>query len=179
LLRRGIHPNRRDLWIMPSQMFQRLSPTDMAALIAHLRKVPPSGDTSPPPMLGPKALAEIAAGRYKPAAQMVRDFRNVLPVDAGRQFAQGRYIASATCVECHGMQLEGAVSEDGATPDLIVAAAYSLEQFDHFITTGEAPGNRKVHELMVSVARSRFSYLTQHERQALYAYLHARAELPQ
>jgi hypothetical protein len=33
--------------------------------------------------------------------------------------------------------------------------------------------------MMSGVAKHRFSYLTQHERDALYAYLKARAEQPQ
>lgn len=179
LLRKGVHPARDKLWSMPSELFQHLSVPDMAALIAHLRSVPPAGALSPPPAPGPKARAEIARGAYKSAAVLVQEYRDVLPVDAGPDLALGRYITSLTCAECHGMQLEGGTSEEGTIPNLIVASAYSPAEFDHFITTGETPGNRKIHELMVSVAKSRFSHLTAHERRALYAYLHARAELPQ
>ncbi len=179
LLRQGAHPSRDKMWVMPSELFQHLSAPDMAALIAHLRSLPATGAASPPPVPGPWALAEIAKGAYKPADVLVRENRDVLPVDAGQQFAQGRYITSLTCAECHGMQLEGNKSDDGSIPDLIVASAYSAAEFDRFITTGETPGKRKIHKLMVSVARSRFSHLTPHERRALYAYLYARAELPQ
>ena len=179
LLRQGAHPSRDELWVMPSQMFQHLSVPDMAALIAHLRSLPATGVKSPPPVPGPRALAEIANGTYKPASTLVAENRDVLPADAGQQFAQGRYITSQTCAECHGMQLEGSKGEEGSIPDLIVASAYSPAEFDRFITTGETPGKREIHKLMVSVARSRFSHLTPHERQALYGYLRARAELPQ
>lgn len=179
LLRLGKHPARKNLWVMPSEIFQHLSASDMAALIAHLRSIPATGALSPPPLPGPKARDEIAKGAYKPAETLVRENREVLPADAGSKFALGRYIASLTCAECHGMQLKGATSEEGSTPNLIVASAYSAAEFDHFITTGETLGNRKINELMVQVARSRFSHLTTHERVALYEYLRARAELPQ
>ncbi len=179
VLRRGVHPARDDLWVMPSQMFQHLSAPDMNALIAYLRSLPPTGTPSPPPMQGPKARAEVAQGAIKPAAALVREYRDVLPADAGPQFAQGRYIASQTCAECHGMRLEGVTVGEGTIPNLIIAGAYSPAEFDRFITTGVTPGNRKINSLMVQVARSRFSQLTPGERSALYAYLHARAELPQ
>jgi len=179
LLRRGVHPVRKDLWVMPSQMFQHLSAPDMAALIAYLRTLPPTGDLSPPPVPGPKARSEVAAGAYKPAATLVTDLRDVLPVDAGPQYAQGRYITTVTCVECHGPKLEGGAAPEGNIPNLIVVAAYSPAEFDHFITTGETPGNRKINSLMVQVAKERFAKLTPAERKAVYAYLQARAKHPQ
>lgn len=179
LLRHGVHPVRKDLWVMPSQMFQHLSAPDVAALLALLRTLPPAGALSPPPVQGPRALAEIANGIGKPAATLVREFKGVLPADAGPGHALGRYIASVTCAECHGMTLEGDRSGSDVTPNLIAAAAYSSQEFDHFIRTGETPGGRPINHLMVQVAKSRFSYLTARERQALYGYLQARAELPQ
>ena len=81
-----------------------------------------------------------------------------------------------TCAECHGPELKG---QEGDTPDLIVAGGYSREDFERMITTGVPTGNRKLKELMQDVARNRFSKLTPHERDALYAYLKARAEAPQ
>lgn len=179
LLRRGVHPTRKDLWVMPSQMFQHLSASDMAALIAYLRTLPPTGNLSPPPVPGPKARSEVAAGAYKPAATLVTDLRDVLPVDAGPQYAQGRYITSVTCVECHGPKLEGSPDPEGNIPNLIVVGGYSPAEFDHFITTGLTPGNRKIHSLMVEVAKGRFARFTPAERKAVYAYLQARAKLPQ
>jgi hypothetical protein len=58
-------------------------------------------------------------------------------------------------------------------------AAYSPEQFDKLITRGIPTGHRKLHELMVGVAKGRFAYLTPAERRELYAFLKARAEQPQ
>ena len=179
LLRRGMHPSRGDLWVMPSELFQHLSVTDMTALIAYLRTLPATGSLSPPPAPGPKAQAEITSGAYKPAAAMVTELYDVLPITAGPAYAQGRYISSVTCAECHGPKLEGQTSEEGNTPDLIVAGTYTSSEFDHFITTGVTPGNRKIRPLMVQVAQSRFSKLTEVERKAVYDYLHARAMLPQ
>ena len=176
LLREGVHPTRKELWVMPSHLFQHLSKIDMASLILHLRSLPVVGEKSPPPVLGPKAMAEIANGSVKPEAALVSENRSVMPFDAGKRFAQGRYIASLTCAECHGVKLKGNnVPAEFPIPDLAVASAMSAKEFDHFITTGELPDGRKINELMVGVAKSRFSKLTKDERRNLYDYLVARA----
>jgi cytochrome c553 len=177
LLIRGIHPHRADLWVMPSEMFQHLAEPDLAALIAYLRTMAPTGAASPDPRPGPRARREIASGEAKPAATLVRELRATLPADSGPRYKLGRYIASVTCAECHGHRLEGHRSEEGSTPDLTIVSAYSREEFERLVTRGEAKDGRRIAELMVGVARGRFSHLTQGERDALYAYLRARAGL--
>jgi mono/diheme cytochrome c family protein len=176
LLTTGVHPKRADLWVMPSELFQHLSKADLDALIAFLRTVPPAGELSPDPVPGPVALRQIESGEIKNAAAMVRDLKSVGPVDLGKDRGLGRYITRVTCAECHGPELMGRA---GDTPDLITAGAYSRADFEKLVTQGVPTGNRKLHELMQSVAKSRFSHLTSHERDALYAYLKARAEQPQ
>jgi cytochrome c5 len=179
VLIRGIHPRRADLWVMPSELFQHLAEPDLVALIAYLRSVEPAGAVSPDPRPGPRARREIASGEARPAATLVRELHATLPVDAGPGYALGRYITSVTCAECHGHRLEGHRAEEGSTPDLTIVGAYSREEFERLITRGEAKDGRRIAELMVNVARSRFSRLTQGERDAVYAYLRARAALSQ
>lgn len=176
LLRTGEHPDRKALWIMPSEIFQHLSAPDMTALIFYLRTLPPTGKPTPLPVLSAQDKKDIAAGTYKPAAQFVRELNAVLPIDAGSQLALGRYMTSVTCSECHGPKLQG---KKGDTPDLIIAGAYSREEFERLMTQGIAKGDRKLKPLMVDVAKNRFARLTPHERDALYGYLKARAEQPQ
>ena len=176
LLRVGNHPRRAQLWDMPSELFQHLSEPDMSALVAYLRSVEPAGAPSPDPVLGRAAKEWIANGEMKPAAQRVAETRTIGPADLGLQYALGRYITRVTCAECHGPKLEG---KPGGNPDLIVAGAYSRDEFEKLITQGTATGGRKLHPLMVGVAKGRFSKLTPNERNSLYAYLKARAEQPQ
>jgi cytochrome c553 len=178
LLRTGVHPTRGNLWIMPSQLFQHLSDDDMKALIAHLRTLRGKGSPTPPPVISPKDREEIASGLYKPAAQLVRELKLVGPVDLGPDHALGRYITSVTCAECHGARLEGNEHFTPHTPDLIVASGYSRAEFEALMTRGVAKGGRKISPIMSGVARTRFSHLTPHERDELYAYLKARAEQP-
>jgi cytochrome c553 len=179
LLRKGLHPTREHLWAMPSQIFQHMSDADLAALIAYLRTLKPAGEVHPAPVLGPKAIAQWKSGEVPPAADLVRKAEFRMPPDLGAATAQGRYIISMTCTECHGGQLKGTADDEHKVPDLIVAGAYSRDEFNELTTKGVAKDHRKIDELMSIVGKSRFSHLTEGERAAVYAYLKARAEQPQ
>lgn len=175
LLREGVRPTGRDVWAMPSQLFQHLSEPDEAALIRYLRILKPAGQPTQPRLpWAPDAERMIAEGKIKPAAATVRETKYLGPVDLGPRYALGRYITRVTCAECHGPKLEGGEN----IPNLIVAGGYSREEFDKLLAQGISTGHRKLKELMVKVARGRFTHLTPHERDALYAYLKARAERP-
>jgi mono/diheme cytochrome c family protein len=105
----------------------------------------------------------------------VKETKGKTPIDLGEGHALGRYITMVTCAECHGPQLKGYEKD---TPDLIVAGAYSRAEFETLMTKGIPNGPRKL-DLMALVAQGRFSRMTVAERDALYAYLKARAERPQ
>ena len=180
LLRSGRHPTRGDMWIMPSEIFQRLSDADMAALIAHLRTVKPSGEATPPPVLSAAATAAIAAGKLKPVTAYVDEYKTKVPVDLGPEHALGRYVSAATCAECHGGDLTGVPEFTPGTnvPDLDIAGTYSAEELARLLITGEGK-TRKDLGLMTIVSKGHFSHLTPRERAAVVAYLKARAERPQ
>ncbi|MEA3000055.1 MAG: hypothetical protein QOK17_1888 [Sphingomonadales bacterium] len=173
IVRRGTHPSRRSVWVMPSHIFQHLSEADLKAIIAYLRSVPPTGKPTPPPQFSAEDRKEMAAGQYKAEAQVVQETRNQRPVDLGPSFVLGRYIAEVTCAECHGSRLEG---QKGGPPDLVAAGTYTRAEFEHLVTEGVPTGHRKLKPMMTGVAKYRFTHLTRHERDALYAYLKARAE---
>ncbi len=175
LMRAGKHPTGREVWGMPSEIFQHLSDPDLAALMAYLRSLPPAGQPTQPRLAFEKVTQEqIAKGEFKPAADFVREEKALAPVDLGTRHALGRYISRVTCAECHGAELKGR-----GNPDLIVAGAYSPEEFDRLMTKGIPTGGRKLKPLMEQVSRKRFSQMTPRERDAVYAYLKARAEQPQ
>ncbi|WP_309601744.1 c-type cytochrome [Sphingomonas sp.] len=166
LMHRGEHPAGRELWGMPSEIFQHLGDADLAALTAFLRTLKPAGPPTgkPLPFEG-DAQKLIAEGKMMPAAQSVVRDRNLAPPDLGARHALGRYITMVTCAECHGPELKG---NPGDTPDLIVASGYSRADFEKFMTTGVPSGNRKLkNELMSVVAQSRFSKMTVAERDAV------------
>ena len=182
VLRTGVPRDGRDLWGMPSELFQHLSAADMKALIANLRSVGPTGKpTQPPKPWEADAKEMIAKGELKTAAAFVQDNRKVAPADLGPRYALGRYIARVTCAECHGPDLKGEPGgRPGGPPNLVVAGGYTRDEFEVLMTKGVPSGSRKLkNPLMGDVARERFTHFTRHERDALYAYLKARAEQPQ
>lgn len=174
VLRAGYRHDGTALWGMPSEMYAHLSEPDIRALIAYLRTLPRSGSDWPKPVFGPGAKAEIASGKLKSTPEYIAAERGVGPTDLGATFALGRYITMTACTECHGAALEG--GED--TPDLLVASGYSAKEFETLITTGVPTGGREL-DLMAKVAKNRLSNLTAQERNALHAYLKARADRPQ
>jgi len=178
LLRTGVPRDGRELWGMPSEIFQHLSAADMRALIAELRTLKPGGKPTQPPKPWTKEGTDlIAKGEIKPVTVFVREQKNQLPIDLGPKHALGRYITSVTCAECHGPKLEG--DKIAGIPNLVVAGGYSRAEFETLMTKGVPSGGRKLkNQLMSEVARERFPHLTVHERDELYAYLKARAERP-
>jgi mono/diheme cytochrome c family protein len=87
--------------------------------------------------------------------------------------ALGRQLALSTCSECHGWDLNA--FEGDETPSLVVAKAYSNEQFIRLMRTGEvAAGGKSTSGLMTDVAAYRFKVMTDEEIHALKAYLDSR-----
>jgi mono/diheme cytochrome c family protein len=179
VLRTGVPRDDRELWGMPSEIFQHLSAADMSALIADLRTLKPAGKPTQPPKPWEADVRElIAKGELKTAKDTVLQDAAAGPVDLGSTYALGRYLTRVTCAECHGPKLEGAPGGKlGEPPDLVVAGGYTRAEFETLMTKGLPSGGRKFkNPLMGEVARERFSHFTPHERDALYAYLKARAE---
>jgi mono/diheme cytochrome c family protein len=154
----------------------------MKALIADLRSTSPGGKpTQPPKPWEADAKEMIAKGDLKTAKATVLQEKLIAPIELGPKYAFGRYLARVTCAECHGSKLEGAAGgKPGEPPNLIVAGGYTRAEFETLMTKGLPSGGRKLkNPLMGEVARERFTHFTPHERDAIYAYLKARAEKSQ
>lgn len=176
IIRHGTHPERKTVWAMPSEAFQHLSDPDFKALVAYLRTLKPQGKKLPPPQFSAQDKKDIASGIYQPAVARAKIFEKKQPIDLGAKYALGRYITSVTCEECHGSDLGGDAAGTVRTPNLAVAGGYSRRDFELLITQGIPTPARKLNPMMSGVAQYRFSRLTPHERDAIYAYLKARAE---
>lgn len=168
----GVRPDGSLLWDMPSHLFTKLAAEDMRALTQFLRSKPATGSLHARPQFKPAARKEMAAGLYKSSAAHVAEQGNQWPPDMGSEHALGRYIARATCAECHQMDLRGGVPYPGAPPrpDLRVAGSYDSGAFQRLMRTGIAAGDREV-GLMSGVARSRYSKFTDAEIAAVHGYL--------
>ena len=178
-IRAGARPDGSPLWGMPSEIFVELDSADVAALIRYLRSLPAEGEVHPRPVFGPAGRREIERGTLRAAPDEVRRGRGVGPPALGGGHDWARYMIRATCSECHKLDLTGHGAEAGPRPppDLIVAGAYTREQFRRLMRSGEPPDGRDL-GLMKQVSRRRFAHLTPREVDAIYDYLLARAQSP-
>ncbi len=172
MITEGKRPDR-PLMDMPSFLFSQMHPEDISALVSYLKTVEPVGEKHPEPTIGPQLAKDIESGEFKDSVEWVAEMKNQGPPDMGPEHAYGRFIVRATCVECHGMDLEGSDSKitDAATrPTLRIVAAYSKDDFATLMETGKPLGDREL-TLMGGVSRWRYSRFTDREFDAVYNYL--------
>lgn len=175
-IRQGIGHDGGPLLVMPSQQYQFLTDSEVAALIAAIRRLPRAGTEQPPKSVGPLGRLGLAIGKFKTAPATLEEYKSAQLPDFGPQFARGRHIVQTTCVECHGPQLKGKEVKPGTvSPDLSIAGAYDLGQFKAMLRTGVGPANKNI-GMMGEVARSDFSHMTDDEIAAVHAYLVERAQ---
>lgn len=165
-IRQGLREDGKSVVIMPSGMFHGLSDEDFTALIAYLKTLPLVDNELPPRRLGPMARFGLVIGQFETERQQLPKFPQVAP-SPGDPVAHGKYLAVTTCTECHGPQLAG--RPDFGIPDLIVAAAYSPENFIRLMRTGEPQGDRELN-LMKEVAEGRFKYFSDEKLLAMHSY---------
>ncbi len=112
----GVRKDGRSVVFMPSQDY-KFTRSDVGALIAYLRSLPPVDRTMPPPTPGPMARILTATGAFPllPAEMIDHDRITFAPEErADTAEAAGEYlISSAGCRGCHGPTLSG----EGGMPD--------------------------------------------------------------
>ncbi len=169
VIRDGIRPDGRSVFVMPSQAFVHLTDGDVGRIVAFLRTLPLVDGPGASVSLGPIGRLGVAAGKFRTAQQLIQTD----PAPAAARTAlgeRGRYLALSICSECHGPDLSGHETPDFVAPALGVVAAYSLDEFRQLMRTGEAIGGRELGLMRVRAQRG-LSHLTDGEIEALYEYL--------
>jgi cytochrome c553 len=179
IIRQGVRPDGTSVVAMPSEMFSVLTDEDLGKILAYLRTLPPSEGNERSRRLGPMARLAFLLGEFSPAAEGVRKARALassFPTTPDPN-VRGGYLARTVCTECHGLDLRGHEGNlGGSIPDLVIAVAYSREDFTRLMRTGKALGDRELRPSMSQVARRRFSRFTDAEISDLHSYLVARAQ---
>jgi len=159
---------------MPIKMFQYLSDQEILDITAWLRALPAVSNADlPEGMLSDEIKSQLEAGTF-PYDDFLPDpivqSSEKVPTEA---LALGKHLAMTSCPECHGPDLNGFPGDDA--PSLIVAKAYSGENFARLMKTGIlSNGKESKSGLMTGVGRKRFSVMTDTEVKALKAYLDSR-----
>jgi mono/diheme cytochrome c family protein len=171
IVRNGVRPGGRSMFVMPSEVFVVLTDEHLGRIIAFLKSLPAVAGPGPSVSLGPLGRMGLALGKFKLVAQLLAEAAPP-PEAANEQAAFGRYLARTTCAQCHGTALRGDSNPAFTSPPLQVVAAYSSDEFAKLLRTGVPLGGRGLVE-MTAWARNNLSHLTDAEIAALYSYLHA------
>jgi mono/diheme cytochrome c family protein len=175
LIRHGKPKDGREFWFMPVESYQFLGDADLAAIIAYLRTMKPAGEQLPPIRKGKEFHEQVEKGQFANAQDQIMRFAAEAPEDVGADYARGRSIARIVCSGCHNSKLQG---YEEFTPNLDIAGAFTPEELETLLTTGKGKSKPDL-RLMKNIVLSSLSKLTLGERQALIAYVKARAERPQ
>ncbi|MFW6089025.1 MAG: cytochrome c [Gemmatimonadota bacterium] len=167
VIRHGVRTDGSSVAAMPSSMLYHLTDEDLGSIIAFLRSLPRTDGPEADLRLGPLGRFLFVKGDFQPAAEEIdHDEPRLDPGDGSDPIALGRYLAMTSCTECHGLDLGGGFD----SPNLAITAAYTPEQFRTLMRSGEPFDGREL-RLMDDVSRKRFSYFTEAEVDALYAFL--------
>lgn len=178
-VRHGVKPDGTPVLIMPSEDFNRLTDTDMAALIAYVGSLPPvPGAAGVVNFPAPVKIA-YALGLLKDAAEKIdHNLPPPAPVAVEVSPAHGAYIVNG-CISCHGAQLAGG-KIPGAPPSWPASANLTpgkgsamaryptAEMFMATLRSGKRPDGSAISEVMPFVS---FRQMNDTDLKAVYAYL--------
>lgn len=172
-VRFGIRPDGSVLVpFMPWEVYNRLTDEDGASLAAYLASLPPADSELPPLQLRPLGYIIMGLPDMNPNTVQARLAAAERPaVTPGPTAAYGRYIASTTCVVCHGEDLRGGDHPDPSGPPgpgLGHAGMWSLADFTSMMRTGVVPGGRQLSNWM---PWQFFRHFTDEEIAAVHEYL--------
>jgi cytochrome c553 len=152
---------------MISYTFWALGDQDLANIIAHLRRQPPLPPIQRELQLTWRGRLSLVTGAWKVSVDQVdRSRPRWGDVPQTTALERGRYIASITCTECHGLDYGGNKLE--RAPSLAIIGRYSLQQFTHLMRTAQPIGRRKLDDNMNWVSSAPF---TDYEVSGLYQFL--------
>ena len=176
-IRHGISPSGKPLMVMPAQHFQNMSETDLTAVIAYLKTVPPVDNVPPTTKLTPLAYILIALGQFDdiiPVEYIDHEAASPLAPPEGATLAYGEYLVGiATCRDCHGKELAGGQAGPGEPigPNLTPSGelgSWAEADFLQLIRTGQTPTGRQINEFM---PWRYYGQMTDTELGAIWLYL--------
>ena len=143
LIRYGVKRDGTSAIGMIAPTFWPLGDQDLANLIAHLRAQPPLPPIRRYRKITFRGRVGLLRGEWKLSADAVdRSIPRWGELPLNTSFERGRYLASITCSECHGLDFRGYALEGG--PSLVILAAYSPEQFRTLLKTGKPLDGRSI-----------------------------------
>jgi cytochrome c553 len=178
-IRHGVKPGGEPLFIMPSEDYNRLSDTDLGALVAYVKQLPPAQGEGVVLRVPPLVKTLYAAGVIRDAAEKIdHTLPAAAPVVEDGTPKHGAYIATM-CIGCHGPHLSGG-KIPGGPPDWPAAANLTpgqgsamahyanAQEFIAMLRSGKRPDGSSVSAVMPF---NSLRELKDTDAQALYAHL--------
>jgi mono/diheme cytochrome c family protein len=178
-IRHGVKPDGRPVFIMPSEDYNRLTDTDVGALIAYVRQLPATKGEGLVARVPALVKTLYAAGQIHDAAERIdHSLPPAVPVAQTVSAEHGAYVANM-CIGCHGTHLSGG-KIPGGPPDWPAAANLtpgdgsampryaSAEQFTAMLRSGKRPDGSAVDKAMPFES---LRELNDTDVQALYLHL--------
>ncbi len=170
-IRNSVDASGRWLTIMSYTSANRLSDSDINAVIAYLRSLPAEGATTPDPpdRLNILGLAMLGAGLLPGGKPILTGTVAAPPPGATAEYG-GYLVSYLDCRGCHGSDLTGGVPGQMTPlgPDLSVMKHWSLHEFVTTMRTGVDPNGTRLSRQMPW--RS-IGHLADDELTAMYRYV--------
>ena len=159
-IRHGVRADGTSVWGMPARAFFDLGDEDIEAVISFIRARPDKGEKLAKDRHWIFDRWFLLQNENPMEGAKIDHQRERKHFDLSAPLQHGEYLALIACGECHGLDFKGGENMGGAAPpDLIVASAYTRDEFAALMRDGAATGGRDLF-LMDDVARSRFSIFT-------------------
>lgn len=170
IIRHGVWPDQSPVMRgMPSSAFSALSDDDLIKILSFIKRYPAQANTTPNNALGIVNKFKVVRGEFVSQAEEIAQARAHYGDKPDNSAApKGQQLARAACGECHNYDLMGRPAL--ASPPLLVAHAYSMDQFKTLLSQGIKPNGEHA-GLMSVVAQNRFIKLTDQEIGEIFDYL--------
>lgn len=173
-IRYGVRRDGKPLIFMPSEAYWHFNDSDLGAMIAYLKSVPPVDQTTSPQSIGPiaRVLSVLTPFPLIPARKIDRSAHRPAPVAVGVTKEYGGYLsATGGCTGCHNPNLSGGGDIQGVkVPNLTRAGigSWSEADFTKVLRTGVRPDGRI---LSAAMPYPYTRFLTDDEIRAMWMYL--------
>jgi mono/diheme cytochrome c family protein len=179
ILRTGVLPDGKSLWVMPVEDYVNMSQSDLESVIAYIRSLPPVDSNLGKTTLGPLGRLLYFGGQLPiNTADNVDQDPAIPPApEMGVTLEYGHYLSNtAGCTGCHGPGLSGGPIP-GAPPDWPPAAnispsgavqSWTEEQFINTIRTGVDPNGHEINPVM---PWRRYAGMTDDELKAIWIFV--------
>jgi mono/diheme cytochrome c family protein len=152
-IRHGVKPDKRPIFIMPSEDYNRFTDADVAAIVAYVRSLPAASGEAGRIELPLIVKALYAADLVPDAPQRIdHSLPPARPVAEGPTVEHGAYVANM-CKGCHGDRFTGG-KIPGSPPDwppaadLTARATYasydSVDKFRTMLRSGKRPSGETI-----------------------------------